>query len=140
MKRLQETFLTVLATLAIVCVAAHPTADRSWTAVGDDGYEGIASGYCLIVATDSLLIVQADMGIAGWDTTLMGLMVFGPDVLPTPDVSGMQQSFLITGLMPGTYFGSIKAFDDVGNYGALGNIVRFEIEDTVAPAAILTLE
>lgn len=137
MKRYGLTAL--IACMIISCLTVSADNTRDWTAVGDDGTEGLASGYIMAVSQDSALIVAQSNDSTGFDPAV-GLIVYGPDVLPVPSAPGTTETFSLTGLTPGIWFASVKAFDEVPNYALLGNIHRFEVKDEIAPAAILNLQ
>ena len=132
-------FTAVLTCMIIACFTVEAGPNREWTAVGDDGMSGRASGYIMALSADSALIVSASNDVNGFEP-VEGLIIYGPDVLPVPAEPGTQEVFTLSGLAPGIWFASIKAFDEVPNYAALGNVFRFVIADKIAPAAIMTLQ
>ena len=99
----------------------------NWTAVGDDGFEGIAQSY--IIKIDTLEITNGN-----WDN----LPEYEQNIIPQE--SGTPESFIITGLESSTnYFAAIKVLDDFQNLSNLSNVVNAitsEIPDTIPPAAI----
>lgn len=134
--------LTALMTCLIVaCLTVSADEPKEWQAVGDDDMNGRATGYIMALSQDSALIVSASSDSIGFNPTA-GLVIIGPGELPTPADPGIMESFIIStsGWASGTWYASIKAFDEVPNYAALGNITRFEVDDTISPAAILTLQ
>jgi hypothetical protein len=81
-----------------------------WTAPGDDGYDGLASGYDLRYATES---ITPD----SWDaaTPVDGIVPPGP--------SGSTEMQGIDGLMSETlYYCAIKTADEIPNWSALSNV------------------
>jgi hypothetical protein len=142
MKR-SDWILLIFAVLVAALTCARLLADEqhTWQAVGDDDMTGRATGYVMVLARDSLTIVNADNGHQGWITNTPGLTVITADILPTPAEPGTWENFTMEtkDFEPGTWFASIKAFDEAGNWGALGNIKRFVISDVTSPAAIITL-
>jgi len=137
--------LTALITCLIVsCLTANAGLERDWIAVGDDGHtNGPAAGYVIALSQDSAMIVTQNTVGGGWTAT-PGLIIIPPEDLPIPSAPGTAELFEIDaialGMAGGVWFGSIKAFDESGNYGALGNIVRFDVDDLIAPAAIMTFQ
>ena len=134
----------VLTCLIISCLTANAGLERDWTAVGDDGHSnGPAAGYVMALSQDSVQIVTQNTVGGGWSAA-PGLIILSPEELPTPAAPGTTELFEIDaaalGMAGGVWFGSIKAFDESGNYGALGNILRFDVDDLIAPAAIITLQ
>lgn len=88
---------------------ATNTVTLRWTAPGDDGDEGTATGYDIRYSTS--LINELNFNDA---TSASGA--------PVPSTAGTQETYVVTGLLPSTtYFFSIKAFDDVANYSPASN-------------------
>jgi hypothetical protein len=86
--------------------------DLEWTAPGDDGdTSGVASTYDMRYSTDGPI----DDSTSWADATQV-------DGEPVPDTPGTTQSMTVSGLPFGSevYFG-IRATDDFGNTGAIGN-------------------
>ncbi len=84
-----------------------------WTAPGDDGYVGTATGYEIKyqAMAKGPLDTQAEWQAA---TSV-------PDV-PFPSPAKAVDSALVLGLAPGTaYYFALRAFDNVGNYSVLSN-------------------
>lgn len=82
-----------------------------WTAVGDDSLTGTAAEYD--IRYDTIPITMAT-----WDqaTQCVGE--------PSPQVSGSQEQFTVTGLLPNvTYCFAIKVRDDAGNWSWISNVV-----------------
>ncbi|MDY6931423.1 MAG: invasin domain 3-containing protein [Halobacteriota archaeon] len=82
----------------------------TWTAPGDDGTSGTASGYIVRYST-SQLTNQTEFDLAtnysnSW----------------TPQVAGSNESYALTGLTPNvTYYFAIEAFDEVPNQANISN-------------------
>ncbi|MBN1155693.1 fibronectin type III domain-containing protein, partial [candidate division KSB1 bacterium] len=88
---------------------ATNTATLRWTAPGDDGDEGTATGYDIRYSTS--LITELNFNDA---TPASGA--------PIPSAAGTQETYVVTGLAPSTtYFFSLKAYDDVPNYSPASN-------------------
>lgn len=82
----------------------------TWTAVGDDGATGTATQYEIRYSTAP--ITAANFGSA--------TLVSTP---PVPKISGSAESFLVTGLTPGTtYYFALKVADEVPNWSGLSNV------------------
>jgi ferredoxin len=103
----------------------------NWTAVGDDGLEGIADSYIIKIHTESI-------DESNWDS----ITEYQQNLVPA--ISGSPENITITGLDPLTeYYVAIKAVDDGDNLGSISNIanaVTTEIPDTDPPAAIDDLD
>jgi hypothetical protein len=96
----------------------------TWTAPGDDGRTGTATGY-------DLRVLDAPIDNTNWDAATI---VPGT---PAPRTSGVRQRTVVRGLTRGTsYWFAIKSVDDAGNWSDISNIVRWDwIYDTAPPAA-----
>ncbi len=85
------------------------SANLTWTATGDDGTNGTASGYEIRYATS-----QIDAN--NWDST---------SVMPNaiaPQAASSTEQFTVSGLQPGTtYYFAIKVMDEAGNVSAISN-------------------
>ena len=80
-----------------------------WTAPGDDGTIGMASGYLLKYASQ---YISADNFYASWVSTWL------PSNGWSPKAADSEESYTITGLTESvTYWFVIKAYDDFNNYG-----------------------
>ncbi|MCI0514270.1 GDSL-type esterase/lipase family protein [candidate division KSB1 bacterium] len=94
--------------------AGAPSANSvpiSWTAPGDDGVSGNATGYDLRYATG--IISETNFAQATQITAA-----------PKPLAPGTRQSFVVTGLKSNTkYFFALKTFDEANNYAAISNVV-----------------
>ncbi len=101
-----------------------------WTAVGDDGVTGQASGYDVRYARSAL-------DEANWATATQATGE------PLPKAAGESESFTLEGLEPGTvYYVAMKVCDEVPNWSALSDDYGFQTkqgQDTVAPARVTTL-
>ncbi|HVO76547.1 MAG TPA: fibronectin type III domain-containing protein [Candidatus Bathyarchaeia archaeon] len=115
-------------------LAAHTVTATSmmltWTAPGDDGMVGTAERYDIRFSVDWI-------GTATWVTASRASNV------PLPRQAGRADTFVVTGLSPGTgYYFALKTADKVPNWSALSNIVRrmtAVLPDTVPPAAVTDL-
>jgi len=97
----------------------------NWTAPGDDGNIGQASGYDIRYATFNF--TNSD-----WDTLIQ---VFNE---PVPAPAGVIESFTISGLDANTtYYFAIKAVDDAGNWSGLSNVCSVTTIDNVPPDPII---
>jgi hypothetical protein len=101
----------------------------TWTAPGDNGVIGLASGYDLRWSTQP--ITSANFGSA---------TPVSPQ--PIPLVGGSLQSYAMLGLTPGTtYYFAIKAVDEANNWSSLSNVltVATTASDQQAPKAVTDL-
>lgn len=104
-------------------------ATLTWSAPGDDGLIGQATSYDLRWSTSP--ITAANFGAA---TPVA--------VQPIPLLSGVAQSYIMTGLTPATtYYFAIKASDDAGNWSGLSNVLTAATttSDGVPPAKTVDL-
>jgi hypothetical protein len=94
----------------------------SWTAAGDDGNQGAATGY-------DLRISEAPITAGNFASAVQ---IVG---LPAPAQAGARQSVTVRGLVHGTvYYFAIRSVDDAGNWSALSNVLRWDwILDTSPP-------
>ncbi|MBU1947580.1 MAG: hypothetical protein KJ927_02595, partial [Candidatus Eisenbacteria bacterium] len=100
----------------------------TWSASGDDGYNGRANEYDLRHASAAI----------SEETWAMASRIQG---LPAPDSSGIEEMFVITGLETGQqYFFAIKTRDERANESELSNIVSgTPLQDTVPPGQVTDL-
>ncbi len=101
----------------------------AWTAPGNDGSVGEATGYDLRYSTSPI----TDANFASCPQAAN---------VPVPQAAGGTDTFTITGLTPSTtYYFAIKAFDDGGNYAAISNIFSTTTMavDTQAPNVVSNL-
>lgn len=83
----------------------------SWTAPGDDGITGTASGYDIRYSTIVAIVSDVDFNSAAQ-----------AEGEPTPQVAGSAETFTLPGLTPGTtYFFALKTGDEAGNISGLSN-------------------
>ena len=83
----------------------------NWSASGDDGVEGKATGY-------DIRYSQAPISDANFE-----LANRVPDA-PEPQAAGFRESLLVGGLTPNTtYYFALKVADNVGNLSELSNVV-----------------
>lgn len=100
----------------------------NWTAVGDDGLLGQATGY-LIKVSPLPIVSQADFNAA--QTVLQSLK---------PKPSGQPESYIVPGLAPvQTYFLAVEAIDRAGSLGALSNAVSTTSQRDIPPSAVTDL-
>jgi hypothetical protein len=131
--------MAVLAAALGLAVALAPAPARAqgagqdsivlvWTAPGDDGQVGTAAGYEVRFATSPI-------NDGNWSAATL---VTGA---PAPRPAGTRQSMPVRNLTTGTtYWFGIKSVDDVGNWSAISNVIRWDwIYDTAAPAAPIGL-
>lgn len=93
--------------------AGSPTENSmtlTWTAPGDDSYEGTATQYDIRFSTEHLSPYQ-------WET-----YVACPNV-PTPGRSGSNEEYIVSNLVPNTiYLFAIKSADEVLNWSDMSNV------------------
>ncbi len=113
-----------------VPVLATDLISFSWTATGDDGFEGVADHYLFRYLVGETIMTEVD-----WEN--------GADVpeqyLPVPLASGAEQLLSVSGFVPGTTYGfCIRVVDEAGNVSAISNplLVTIPLPDEVAPAAV----
>ncbi|MFH2056992.1 MAG: fibronectin type III domain-containing protein [bacterium] len=83
----------------------------SWTAPGEDFYEGTAYHYELRYATD-----QNELETWSGGQTVAGA--------PDPDTAGTTQSIVVSGLLEGTtYYFALRTQDNSENWSAVSNVV-----------------
>lgn len=95
-----------------------------WTAPGDDGAIGTASGYELRVSSSPITLQNWTQA-----TLITGM--------PAPQVAGTRQSKVVRGLTAGsTYHFAIRTVDDNGNWSGLSNVLRWDwVFDSAPPNA-----
>jgi uncharacterized protein (TIGR02145 family) len=102
----------------------------SWTAPGDDGYDGTASKYDIRYLTSNTM--ESDWNNA---TQCTGE--------PAPKSAGGSESFKVTGLSPNTgYYFGMKTTDEVPNWSELSNVTWGKTpikDDTISPGAVTNL-
>ncbi len=108
--------------------ATETTITLHWTAPGDDGMIGQATAYDIRYATE--MITESNWGAANQ-----------VDGEPSPQIAGSQESFIVTGLDPGSsYYFGVKTVDDASNWSEMSNIVmRTTLEEEIPPANIADL-
>jgi len=123
--------LDVTAPAGITDLAAiDPTTSSlnlTWTAPGDDGGVGTAASYDIRYA--EVLISEANWASA----------IVVPQTL-TPQLAGLPESLMVTGLNPDTtYYFGIKSVDEVNNWSPLSNIATGTTTGTALPLLGATL-
>ena len=84
-----------------------------WTAPGDDGHLGRATAYDLRYSTEPITAANFLSARSAID-------------LPAPGAAGALQTATVGGLSTGTdYYFALRTRDEVGNWSALSNVVRF---------------
>jgi len=84
--------------------------DLDWTAPGDDGYEGIVTGYEIRYSRNPISVA----------TFAQASLVSDP---PNPLPAGSYQSKVVGGLQPGEeYFFAVIAYDEAENYSNMSNV------------------
>ena len=113
----------------------------TWTAPGDDGESGIAQSYTLAYLPDQAIDDENDWQLATQLT----------EGLPPAAPAGLPQSYRLRGLAAETLYGlSLRAQDEVGNWGAIGMAHLATTlpesgpdpggeQDTIPPAAVTGL-
>jgi len=96
-----------------------------WTAPGDDGNIGTATAYDLRRST--AMLTSANFSAA---TQV---------VVTAPKVAGSPETFVVTGLTPGTYYFAIKSVDEAGNWSLMSNVVAKVVADVTPPSTIVDL-
>jgi hypothetical protein len=104
--------------------AGQDSVRLAWTAPGDDGSIGTATGYEMRLSTSP--ITAGNWGSAA--------VVSGG---PSPAVSGTHQTWTVRGLdRANSYYFAIKAVDDAGNWSGISNVLRWDwVVDTAPPSA-----
>jgi len=99
----------------------------TWTAPGDDEYEGLALNYEIRYST-------SDITEANWiDCMLL-------DSIPLPSLPHSAEEIIIDDLTPNTNYNfAIKTFDNRNNVSPISNVVSANQTDQIAPAAITDL-
>jgi hypothetical protein len=117
-----------LGLLALAPLIAHAQAADTvviaWTAPGDDGNAGTASGYDVRYSESPI-----DAGTFDGAARI--------EDVPSPAHAGTRQHFTVRGLTRGTtYYFAMRSVDDAGNWSGISNLVRFDwTVDTAPPAA-----
>jgi len=114
--------------------AGSPTGSSvtlSWTAVGDDGNVGTATGYDVRYSISAITD-------ANWDSATQATGE------PTPGAPGTAETFVVPGLAESTpYYFAVKAYDDhtpTPNYSPLSNVATATtLADTTPPGAVTNL-
>lgn len=102
--------------------------DLSWTAPGDDGATGTASGYDIRYSTST--ITEGNWGSA---TQVTGE--------PAPSVAGSSESMTVSGLSSSTtYYFAIKTFDEVPNTSGISNVPSLATLSPPTPEYVFGLQ
>lgn len=106
-------------------VSSETAITLSWTAVGDDGTIGLATGYDIRYSTE--LLTESSWAEANQYSQSLN-----------PAISGTAEELIITDLpVQEQYYFGIRAYDEVHNYAAISNVVQAQIAgDIVTPDAI----
>ncbi|MCF7912506.1 MAG: fibronectin type III domain-containing protein [Candidatus Cloacimonetes bacterium] len=108
----------------------NTTIPLSWTATGDNGYDGTATAYEIRYAENEITA-----------TTWTDAQEYIQNITPHP--AGTTENITISGLIPETeYFFAIKAYDEVNNISNISNSASAITEataDTEAPAPVTDL-
>jgi chitodextrinase len=114
--------------------ARETTLDLTWTAPGDDGMLGTATGFVLAWVKGTLPIDSEER----WNAATLV-----HEGLPEPPVAGSAVAWSLIGLEPGSSYAlAVRAYDDVGLVGPISNSLIAETlapppeQDTTPPAAI----
>jgi hypothetical protein len=112
---------------------SSPTATSitlTWTAPGDDGMSGNATGYILKYSS------TGPITDSNWDSAT----TYAPSLSWTPAKNGTKETHVVSGLTADTtYWFAIKAHDEVPNNSSVSNYVSRRTSDIVSPAAITDL-
>jgi Tol biopolymer transport system component len=98
----------------------------TWTAPGDDGAEGRATGY-------EIRYRMSPITEQSWDSATV---VTSP---PVPKIAGQLEHFSVAGLPDGTYYFAVKAADEIPNWSACSNTVTAAVADVVPPGQVTNL-
>ena len=102
-------FVKTICILFILCNIVYPgNVILTWTATGDDGYEGTATEY-------DIRWSFSELTEDNWNEANE---IYGE---PTPDTAGSPESMLIPNVPCGTYYFGIKARDEAWNWSSLGS-------------------
>jgi parallel beta-helix repeat protein len=94
----------------------------NWTAPGDDGNTGTASGYIVKYST------SGPINDSNWDSASTYAQSW------TPVTAGSKETRVVSGLDPDTqYWFAIKAYDEIPNYGYISNNASEKTLDIIPP-------
>jgi hypothetical protein len=109
---------------------SHNSIELTWTAPGDDGNIGTATGYDIRYSLSEIT-----------DTTWENDNLCENE--PTPQSSGSTETFIVTGIFSGLeYFFAIKSYDERPNYALLSNLASattYWSDDIIEPGKITNL-
>jgi len=111
--------------------AKNPTGTTitlTWTAVGDDGNTGMATGYWVKYSMVGAITE------ANWSSATAYTQTWAPLS------AGSNETYVVSGLISGTeYWFAVKAYDETPNYGGISNSPSASTTDITPPAAITDL-
>lgn len=91
--------------------ASYGSVNLSWTAAGDDGNDGLAAAYQVRYSPNPIATLD--------DWNAATAVTSG---VPAPQIPGASESMTVSGLAPGVaYYFAVRAVDEQGNLGGLGN-------------------
>ncbi len=94
----------------VITRVEYTSIDLTWTAVGDDDLDGVASSYDVRYSTEEITDIN-------WDDALQATGE------PIPGISGSMENFTVENLKFDTmYYFATKAVDNVGNVAGFSNI------------------
>ncbi len=97
-----------------VVKAKSRTLTLTWTAPGDDGWVGTATGY-------DMRYSMTPIDMSNWASAT------SVSNMPAPAPAGSSQSVVIADLRPATtYYVAIRAFDEASNLSALSNVATWQ--------------
>lgn len=129
--------LSVLLVLVMVSVVtANYDVDVNFTLGGDDGTDGICTGYVLrMVSTDDDASATDSLYNYWEDCTMACDTIWNTGQLP----AGTYTEVVANNVPVGHWYFAIRGFDEVGNTADCSNIIDLVIEDTTPPAACTDL-
>ncbi len=117
--------LLIVPTPAPLTASSASAVTLTWTAPGDDGNTGQATGYQLRYSTSPLTAAN-----------FASATVVSPTPIPQP--AGSTETYTVTGLQPSTtYFFGLKSYDEAGNTSVISNIAT-KTTDALPEACVPT--
>ena len=101
----------------------------TWTAPGDDEYEGIASDYIIkyrVNPIDDSGDIQKDFREEPW-TLWSRYETTDIEGEPKPEKAGSKQKMVVSGFKPGKYYFAIQSVDDVPYNSKISNIAEVSL-------------